>query len=130
MTDSFKDLDALVPTDKQVRFGGITYSLPGDIPLEIFVRVNKAQALEEEDRDSEAMEELVSALTDLFSAKSAGRPEYDSVRNTVEQVLRSRGVQFLTSLIQNIYSSDDPEPVEGDEAGKSTAAGTTTASTS
>jgi hypothetical protein len=129
MTDSFKDLDALVPTDKQVRFGGITYSLPGDIPLEIFVRVNKAQALEDEDRDSEAMEELVGSLTDLFSVKSEGRPEYDSVRTTVEKVLRSRGVKVLTQLIQNIYSDDEPLK-DGEEAGKSPASGTTTASTS
>lgn len=128
MTDTYKDLDALVPTDKQVKLGGITYDVPGDIPLEIFVRVSKASELEDDDEVA-AMDEMVAALTDLFAFKSKDRPEESSVRETVTRVLRGRGVQFITQLLRNVYNDGAATPVEGDEGKSPTSSGTPTTST-
>ena len=115
--DTFKDLDALVPTDKQVLLGGKMYKLPGDIPLEIFVRVNKAGTLEDED-EAAAMDELIGALTDLFSIMARGGTDYEEMRQNIEATLRIRGIKFLTTLLQEIYDEpteeeDQPQDAEG-----------------
>lgn len=113
MTDSYKDLDALVPTDKKVQLGGVMYTLPGDLPLEIYLRVNKASELEKED-EAQALAEAVGALVDLFSYYHIGKPEYENVRTAVESVLRKRGIKFNTELLQNVYSevkeAAEPDP--------------------
>lgn len=127
--DTFKDLDALVPTDKQVLLGGKMYKLPGDIPLEIFVRVNKAGTLEDEDENA-AMEELIGALTDLFSIMGRNGENYAEMRTHIEATLRLRGIKFLTTLLQEIYDEPQPEDEQPQDAeGNSSASGTTTTST-
>lgn len=118
MTNSnYKDLDALVPDEVTVRLGGTEYVLPGDIPLEIYLRVNKAGELEEED-EQKALEGVVTAMVDLFAYKYQSKPEYDAVRERVRSVLWNRGIKFNTSLLQNVYGSlsDSEDPVTATEA--------------
>lgn len=113
MSDSIKDLDALVPTDKRVQLDGVVYTLPGDLPLEIYLRVNKAGALEDDD-EQKALDEMIGAMVDLFSHSSKGKPTYDNVRDRVDAALRSRGIRFNTALLQNIYGEIE-EPKASDE---------------
>lgn len=108
---NYKDLDALVPDEVTVKLGGTEYVLPGDIPLEIYLRVNKAGELEEED-EQKALEGVVSAMVDLFAYKYQSKPEYDAVRDRVKNVLWNRGIRFNTSLLQNIYGSIAVEDAE------------------
>lgn len=112
MSDTYRDLDALVSNDLEVRLGGSTYSLPGDLPLEIFVKVNKASLLEDDDEGA-ALEEMIHAMGDLFAYKYVGKPEYDGVRDRAMEVLRSRGIRFNTRLLENIYKEDKPAESEG-----------------
>lgn len=115
MSDTYKDLDALVPTDKDVRLGGIRYTLPGDLPLEIYIRVNKASELEEES-EQDALDHMVNAMVDLFAWLYQTKPEEDRIREDVGKTLRSRGIRFNTTLLQNIYGQDleDPKVEDGD----------------
>lgn len=109
MSDTYKDLDALVPAEKEVKLGGSKYTLPGDLPLEVYVRVQKASALEDDGDEQAALEEMVGALTDLFVEGVRGQAIEKAAREQVEATLRSRGIRFITSLIRNIYG-EDPEP--------------------
>ena len=108
MSDTYVDLDALVPSDKEVRLGGQTYSLPGDLPLEIFVKVNKASELEEDD-EAAALNEMLAAMAELFAWKYKDKPEYDSVKSRAIKVLEGRGIRFNTRLLENIYKEADPK---------------------
>lgn len=115
MNNSYRDLDALVPTEKTVKLGGVEYKLPGDLPLEIYLRMNKAGTLENED-DQAALDELVGASVDLFAHLKKSDPAVDDLRSNVEKVLRARGVKFLFELVNNVYKEDvRTPPGEGDE---------------
>lgn len=125
MSDDIKDLDALVPSDKKVSLGGRLYTVPGDIPMEVFVRVNKAGLLEDED-EAAAIQEMVGALVDLFSWNAIGKPSEDDTRASVEKTLRRLGVGTISKMLHAIYS----EPIEEVEpdAVPPVGAGTTTPS--
>lgn len=114
MSDTITDLDALVPSDKKVLLGGRTYVVPGDIPMEVFVKVNKAGLLEEEDEVA-AIEVMVEALTDLFTARSEGLANYAATREEVFGVLRARGVRTISRMLQAVYSEPAPKPQGDDE---------------
>ncbi len=110
-----KDLDALVPDDLAVKLGGVTYTLPGDLPLEIYIRINKASDQEDEDEQA-ALDGVVSAMVDLFSWLYQGKPEEARIREEVGKTLKSRGVRFNTTLLQNIYGRDIEAAVETTES--------------
>jgi hypothetical protein len=117
MSQTAKDLDALVPDDFDVKLGGIIYKLPGDLPLEIYIRINKAS--EQEDTDEQAaLDGVVAAMVDLFAWRYQDKPEETRIREAVSTALKSRGVRFNTTLLQNIYGRDIEAAVEAtDEAG-------------
>lgn len=108
MSDTFVDLDALVPSDKEVRLGGQTYTLPGDLPLEIFVKVNRASELEEED-EAGAMNAMLDAMSDLFAWKYKGKPEHDGVKQKAHEILTGRGIRFNSRLLEAVYREDTPK---------------------
>lgn len=111
-----KDLDALVPEDLSVILGGITYTLPGDLPLEIYLRMNKAGELEDED-ETGALDLVVTAMSDLFAWRYKDKPEGDSIRRKVEGVMRSRGVKFNLTMLRELYgdvSDEDAKDEEGE----------------
>lgn len=103
------DLDALVPELRQVKLGGVVYKLPGDMPLEIFLRINKAAQQSEDDDSDEtkilaAMEIMVNALVDLFSWENK---EVD--RAAVETTVKRRGLKSVMTMLQDIYNDPEPE---------------------
>lgn len=125
MSDDIKDLDALVPSDKKVSLGGRIYVVPGDIPMEVFVRVNKAGMLEDTD-EAAAVEEMVGALTMLLSWNTVGKPHEDSTKEEVEAALRRLGIGTISKILRTIYSEPEPTP-EADDS-PPVEAGTTTPS--
>lgn len=108
---NIKDLDALVPDEVTVKLGGTEYTLPGDLPLEIYLRINKAGALEDDDEQA-ALNGVVAAMVDLFSYNYKSKPEYEAIRTKIEGVLSNRGVRFNTTLLQNIYGVEEEEGKE------------------
>lgn len=115
--NNFKDLDALVPDELRVRLGGIDYILPGDLPLEVYLRVNKAGELEDQDEEA-AIRGVLNAMVDLFSWNYQGKEEYDRIRSEVSGILGQRGVRFNTTLLNNLYSEEAKDEAVAEEAGE------------
>lgn len=114
--NNYRDLDALVPTDKTVKLGGVEYKLPGDLPLETYLRMNKAGSLEDTD-DKAALDELVGASVGLFTHFITNEQEKNEVAATVDKVIRARGVKFLFEMVNNVYKEDvrTPPGEEGEQ---------------
>lgn len=134
MPDLITDLDVLVPPDRKVMLGGRVYTLPGDMPLETYLKVNlMAQQQEEGVTEEVLVNHMVDALVDLFVRLM---PEGDT-RTEAEGTLRKRflsmGLRTVTTLLNKIYEEEevDGDPVEADNVDPSPPSGTTpsTAST-
>src|SRR5579859_3001959 len=62
------DLDAALPPDKKVKLGGRVYTLPGDIPTELFLRIQQATATVGSDKE-DGVQVLYDAILDLFRTR-------------------------------------------------------------
>lgn len=117
-----KDLDVLVPEDREVTFGGAKYILPGDLPLEIFLRLNNLG--DEDEDDGSAATTMIAIIGDLF-AWEAPEAAKEAISQKVAGVVRGRGVKNMLTMVENIYKDEeeDVEP-EADETPTPEAAGT------
>jgi hypothetical protein len=111
------DLDAFVSSNITVTLDGKEYTLPGDLPMEIYLRVNQASDMEDES-ESKALSLLVDTLVDLFTilAPEDRKPQ---IQSDVSSVLQRRGVMFSMQLMRHIYGAD--EEVAADEASEDSA---------
>lgn len=93
------DLDAALPPDKQVKLAGTVYKLPGDLPVELYLRVQRAaQAIGTPEAGEEVVEEMVDILERLFRTRY---PEW--------QLPSDVGLARLITAINQIYVAQ-PEP--------------------
>lgn len=115
MSTEVTDLDIFVPENKNVKLGGVQYVLPGDLPMEVFLRLNAAgTAPDGEEADgAKTLEALLGVMGDLY-AWVAPEDQKPSIKAKVESVLRGRGVKFLMDMVSNVYKEDDVAPVEDD----------------
>lgn len=106
------DLDALVPSDKTVKFGGREYTVPGDMPLETYLRVQKVNQLQEANADQEViLNEMVSAVRDLLCWNI---PDHiTDVPASVDAQIRRLGLGTVVNLLGTIYT-DDEDDAEAD----------------
>lgn len=110
------DLDVLVPDDKTVKFGGTEYRVPGDMPLETYLRVQRTQTLQNADAsETDILEAMVTLLCDLLAFYHPGDAE---VRKTLDKELRRRGVSKLIDLLSAIYPPEDDEVLDGEVVGE------------
>lgn len=145
MTD-ITDLDVLVPQTKTVLFGGQSYTLPGDMPMEIFLKVNLAGQAKDADGNVDQVKQLdllIDTISDLFTFEQyddAGSPridqlQIDAIRTHVGTTIRRRGVGFALKLMSTIYKADEVEEsaegnvVEGQAQEVEGSNGTTSSST-
>lgn len=131
-----EDLDVLVPVAKQVRLGGQVYTLPADMPMEIFLRVNLAGRVKDADGEPDQMEQikqLTSCLVDLFTYELPPDADADAAKQVVHDVLMARGVRYVFELLKNIYKMDeaesDEDPTEDQAQPVADSNGTTSSST-
>lgn len=121
------DLDALVPEDKKVSLGGSTYTVPGDMPMPIFMKLQRAAQLEE-DGAEDVTGVLKDALFELFTVKM---PESDTAaREKLDQTLSLLGIKTFLSLFSAIYGDlddveEEEDPTSPPAAESEGAAGTT-----
>lgn len=96
------DLDALVPDDVEVVFGGETYPLPGDIPVELMLQVEAASqrlnTITDNEEGQDALGGLYDAVLELFRIR---RPELESV---------PIGLKQCVMLIGQLYAVEEPTP--------------------
>lgn len=108
----------MVPDPKQVKFGGVLYHLPADMPMEIFLRINKSAAVRDENGEPDQVRQidlLADTIADLFLWEQEGQLANDELaehKANVRQTLMRRGTKYGFSLIREIYRADD----EADEA--------------
>lgn len=97
------DLDKIVPDDIEVVLQGDTYLLPGDIPVELMLRVEHAtqqlNSVTDSDEGQNVLADLLDAVVDLFRIR---QPDVDQV---------PIGLRQAVMLISQIYSvQEDPAP--------------------
>lgn len=93
------ELDDALPPDKKVRLAGKVYTLPGDIPTPLFLRIQRAT---QNIAGDEGIENLSEAIVDLFRTRDA---------SIVELPL---GLAQMVTLFSTVYGAPDEE--EPDEA--------------
>jgi hypothetical protein len=105
------DLDALVRPNKQVKLNNVVYSVPGDLPLEIFLRINHAGEEETED-ETKAMEMMIDAIVDLVNWLT---PETDKSLSklNIEQAVKRFGIRGIMQVLNVIYKEDEEK--KGDD---------------
>lgn len=119
MSQEIVDLDVLVPADKRVAFRGQTFTVPGDLPLVTYLKVNKI-AGEQEDGATEVqlLEGMVEALVEVFAWKL---PEDDEKREWLRVEIGKLGVDTITQMLGKIYPSMGGEEVDGEVVDADTA---------
>lgn len=107
------DLDVALPPDKQVRMDGVVYRLPGDLPVELYLRIQRAgDSLE----DVGSIEELRDAVLELFQSRD---PKIKSLPATF-------GLGRLITLLAQVYmapAEPDPTPRRAGTASSSKSSG-------
>jgi hypothetical protein len=91
------DLDELASEPKRVRLAGRVYTLPGDLPVELWLRLQR-QAQEEGQSDGEALRFLYEQILELFRF---GDPKIKEL---------PLGMAQLITLIAKVYGDDEAEP--------------------
>jgi hypothetical protein len=87
------DLDALAPAPKRVRLGGKIYKLPGDMPMDLYIRIQSyGQRLEAGADETSMMQQLADDLLTLFQVHQAAL-----------KALPSIGVVGLVQALPAIY---------------------------
>lgn len=85
------DLDLLAPPPKQVRIGGEVYTLPGDIPVELYLRINQFNADGAKVTDLEVIQYLHDELLKLFHVH---HPGLDELPMSIAQAVLAVGVIY------------------------------------
>ena len=89
MSTQIVDLDALLGDDKRVKLGGKTYTLPADLPVELYLKINRA-AKEGMD-DALMVETLYDEVLDLFRYKA---PDLDALPLSMNQLVGAIGAIY------------------------------------
>lgn len=88
MATKFVDLDKIVGADTKVQVGGVKYVLPGDMPADLYLEVNR-RAQEGDETDYESIRDLHERVLDLFRYK---QPDLDSIPGlTLRQLFQAIG---------------------------------------
>lgn len=119
MSGEIVDLDILVPADKRVSFRNQTFTVPGDLPLVTYLKVNKIAGDQESGAtEAQLLEGMVEALVEVFAWKL---PEDDPKREWLREEIGKLGVDTITQMLGKIYpameSDDEEEVVDADAAG-------------
>jgi len=114
MRSDLIDLDELLGDDKKVKVGGTIYTLPPDLPVELYFKINRFAGTDA--TDVEMIETLYAEVLQLFRYKN---PDLNEIPLSLSQ---------LVSAIGRIYGSGEvedapPPPARGSRStSKKTAA--------
>lgn len=92
------DLDAALPPDKKVRLAGATYTLPGDLPVELFLRVQRASSEMQTNVDEDTVRGLSDAILELFRTRN---PQMKALPTSL-------GIGQLVTMLISVYGGGDP----------------------
>lgn len=92
------DLDAILPEDKKVKLGGKVYTLPPDLPAEVFLKMTSLA--ESGASESEITAAMYDELLELFRYKE---PDLEKLPISLSQIVNAVGLIYSTA------SADDGE---------------------
>jgi hypothetical protein len=123
------DLDDLVPQDKTVTFAGRRLTVPGDMPMEVFLKVQKvAQMAEAEEPPDDAEVQASSLMRDslrqvlCWNVKGEGSGQ---IREEIDAQLDLLGPRAFMQMLTRIYQIEEPEAPEEQADRPTESAGTT-----
>src|SRR5215208_1175187 len=105
MARVIKDLDVLAPEEIVAILGGTSYTLPGDMPMELYLRLQRASGEDVDEADVTRL--LRDGIFDLFVYKVAEDDE--EARQKLNKTLDSLGVRTFMRLFSEIYKEDEDE---------------------
>lgn len=129
---SATDLDAFIPPDKTVTFRGRRYVLPGDLPMETYLKLALLGELQDTGGEiAEVLEHTITVLTDLFTDEIEGDvekaearvrlqgvweedPDTDEPGHFVGGEFRRLGLGTIMQLVQRIYPPPEQDESEVD----------------
>lgn len=85
------NLDELLPADKKVELNGVVYTLPGDIPTPLYLKITGFEPDSEEAAERQVIENLYNALLELFQY---GNPDLTELPLSLGQTLQAIGVVY------------------------------------
>ena len=101
------DLDALVSAPKKVKLGGKVYTLPGDLPADLYLEINQYAS----DGRSEA--EQFAALNDrVLELFQINHPELKTLPLSLSQLMLA-----IPTIYSGGETEDDAPPPPRDQAG-------------
>lgn len=121
MSDTAIDLNELVPADKTVKFSGRTFVVPGDLPLSMFLAMNRISSAEDV-TESDSLDQMVTLFVELFhKIPQSGVDEAESKVWLRDQLL-DHGPDFIMNIMGALYpipgtTADEPAEVDAGEAG-------------
>lgn len=103
MPEKIIDLDAVVGDPKKVKLRGKTYTLPPDMPVELYLRLTQLQG--EEDPDTDQIRAMHDEVLKLFRDSFYGDPKLTALPEGL-------GIKSLMRLIIDVYGEqvDEEEP--------------------
>lgn len=122
------DLDSLAPPDRELVFRGVTYMLPGDIPMEDIIagvrmdaELRAAEAMDDADAQAVVLEAMYDRAMGLIRDR---QPDCPNLRLSTSEVTRiiafaSSGNPEAESLESEVLDAlvGDREPVDGGAGG-------------
>jgi len=112
------DLDKLLPPDKRVLLGGTEYKLPGDPPAVLWLRIQQLAASDGTGLDVDAIQDLYDRVLELFRVHQPAMEELPV------------GLVQLVSLLGVVYSGEEMNGAEPEDAPRPTTRPTRPPSTS
>lgn len=101
MATEIIDLDAALPEDKQVRISGKVYRLPGDLPVELYLRIQRASKNLGTDGTDASIEDIRDSVLALFQSRD----------KTIKALPPEVGLAQMVTLITRVYAGEEePNP--------------------
>lgn len=99
------DLDAILPEDKKVKLGGKVYTLPPDLPAEVFLKMTSLA--ESGASESEITAAMYDELLELFRYK---QPDLEKLPISLSQIVNAVGLIYSTASGEDDAPARPPRP--------------------
>jgi hypothetical protein len=96
------NIDEILPQDKQFVLGGVTYTLPGSVPVRRMINLMRyGQALTDNPNDSEAFEGAIGQMVEIVAIKN---PDIDR-----EKIMDDLTPEAYQKIVELLYTQDKPD---------------------
>lgn len=101
------DLDELIAPPRRVKLKGVTYTLPGELPVPLYLRLKATEDAPEDEAGGDRVEDLNELLLELFRVH---QPDLDELPVGLTQAFTIIPRVYGASTILDENEGDDGEP--------------------